>query len=64
MEVAASAPGAPRTIRWGVLGAAKIAREHVIPAPNTTPDCRVVTLASRSTERGRAAADRAPTPAR
>ena len=55
----AAAPGvgpAPRTIRWGVLGAAKIALEHVIPATNATPGARVVALASRSPEAGRAAA--------
>lgn len=58
MAEAASRSDAPRTIRWGVLGAAKIALEYVIPATNATPGAQVVALASRSTERGRAAADR------
>ncbi|MEO5769410.1 MAG: Gfo/Idh/MocA family oxidoreductase, partial [Polyangia bacterium] len=45
-----------KEIRWGVLGAAKIALERVIPALQATPGARVVALASRTTEKAQAAA--------
>lgn len=48
-----------KEIRWGVLGAAKIALERVIPALQATPGARVVALASRTTEKARAAAQTA-----
>jgi predicted dehydrogenase len=35
-------------VRWGILGAAKIAREQVIPGLMKSPWCEVVGLASRS----------------
>jgi predicted dehydrogenase len=53
---AAAGPDAPRTIRWGVLGAAKIAREYVIPATNATAGSQVVALASRAPDRAQALA--------
>jgi predicted dehydrogenase len=45
-----------RKIRWGVLGAAKIARTKVIPAMQRSLECEVTALASRSLETARAAA--------
>jgi len=44
-------------IRWGVLGAAKIAREKVIPAMQGKKEYEVTGIASRSMERAKAAAD-------
>ena len=43
-------------VRWGVLGAARIARTKVIPAMQRSTECEVVALASRSLETARAAA--------
>jgi predicted dehydrogenase len=43
-------------IRWGVLGAAKIARTKVIPAMQRAEEGEVTALASRSLETARAAA--------
>ena len=43
-------------IRWGVLGAAKIARTKVVPAMQRSQECEVTALASRSLETARAAA--------
>ena len=43
-------------IRWGVLGAAKIARTKVIPAMQRAQEGEVTALASRSLETARAAA--------
>lgn len=45
-----------KKIRWGVLGAAKIARTKVIPAIQRSAEGEVVALASRSLENARAAA--------
>jgi len=45
-------------IRWGVLGAANIAVEKVIPAMQRGARTEVVAIASRRPEAGRAAADR------
>jgi predicted dehydrogenase len=45
-----------KKIRWGVLGAAKIARTKVIPAMQRAQDGEVTALASRSLETARAAA--------
>ncbi len=44
-------------LRWGVLGAAKIGREKVIPAMQRGAHCDIVALASRDDERARNAAD-------
>jgi predicted dehydrogenase len=46
-------------IRWGVLGAAKIAREHVIPAIQASHNGRVVALTSRNATKGAQACERA-----
>lgn len=46
------------TIRWGVLGAAKIAIEKVIPAMQASLFCDVVAIASRNLEKARVAAKR------
>jgi predicted dehydrogenase len=45
-------------IRWGVLGAANIAVEKVIPAMQRGANTEVVAIASLRRERGRAAADK------
>jgi predicted dehydrogenase len=45
-----------RKIRWGVLGAAKIAVEKVIPAMQQCERCTIAALGSRSLEKGRQAA--------
>lgn len=45
-------------IRWGVLGAAKIAVEKVIPAMQQAEDSEIVAIASRDSERARLAAGR------
>ena len=45
------------TLRWGVLGAAKIAREKVVPAMQQAPNCDVIAIASRSLDTARSAAD-------
>jgi predicted dehydrogenase len=44
-------------VRWGVLGAAKIARTKVIPAFLKAAHAEIVALASRSPDTARAAAD-------
>jgi predicted dehydrogenase len=59
-QTAPSAPG--RIIRWGVLGAAKIALERVIPATNASAGATVLAIASRSRDKARAAADRLDIP--
>ena len=46
----------PDKVRWGVLGAAKIAIEHVIPALQKGSRCEVVAIASRTLEKARRAA--------
>jgi predicted dehydrogenase len=45
-----------RRIRWGVLGAAKIATDKVVPAMQQAPNCEIVAIASRTEERARDAA--------
>src|SRR5450432_548969 len=45
-----------KKIRWGVLGAARIARMKVIPALQRSEECEVIALASRSLANARAAA--------
>ncbi len=42
-----------RLLRWGVLGAANIARRRVIPAIQGSANGRVVAIASRDPEKGR-----------
>jgi predicted dehydrogenase len=49
-------------VRWGVLGAANIAREKVIPAIQRSRHGEVVAIASRDAARARAAADAAGIP--
>lgn len=49
-------------VRWGVLGAAKIAVEKVIPAMQQGSHCQIVGLASRSLERAKRTADRLQIP--
>jgi predicted dehydrogenase len=46
-----------RTIRWGVLGAAKIATAKVIPAMQRSAICRVTAIASRDLARAREAGE-------
>ena len=40
-------------IRWGVLGAARIARTKVIPAMQRSAECEITALASRLGSRSR-----------
>ena len=47
-----------RAVKWGVLGAAKIGMEKVIPAMQRGEHCEIVALASRDGARARAAADK------
>ena len=44
-------------VRWGVLGAANIAVQKVIPAMRRSRHCEVVAIASRDPAKARAAAD-------
>src|SRR5947207_13351431 len=44
-------------LRWGVLGAARVARRRVIPAIQASANGVVVALASRDLDKGRAVAD-------
>ncbi|WP_154854363.1 Gfo/Idh/MocA family protein [Cyclobacterium xiamenense] len=46
-----------RKLKWGVLGAAKIAREKVIPAMQNSTDYEIYGLASRELERARSVAN-------
>src|SRR5690349_17415148 len=46
------------TLRWGILGAANIALQKVIPAMQATTRARVVAIASRDLEKARTAASR------
>ena len=43
------------TIRWGVLGAASIARTRTLPAMHKAPSVELVALASRSMDKSAAA---------
>ena len=45
-----------RKVKWGVLGAAKIAREKVIPAMQKGDCCEIVAIASRDAAKAQAAA--------
>jgi predicted dehydrogenase len=45
-------------MNWGILGAAKIALEKVIPAMAGSPDFQVYGIASRNMEKARAAAEK------
>jgi predicted dehydrogenase len=45
-------------IRWGVLGVAQIAVEHVIPGMQQGANCEVAAIASRTLEKARQAASR------
>ncbi len=45
-------------VRWGILGAAAIADERVVPAMAASPLCEVVAVAARDAARARAFADR------
>lgn len=45
-------------IRWGILGAAKIAREHLIPAIQLSVDGVVIAVASRDFAKGKALCQR------
>lgn len=49
-------------LRWGILGAANIARQHVIPAIQSSERGRVVAIASRSRQRAEIAAQEAGIP--
>ncbi|MEP6729339.1 MAG: Gfo/Idh/MocA family oxidoreductase [bacterium] len=48
----------PKPVRWGVLGAANIAVEKVIPAMQRSAHTPVVAIASRDLRKAQAAADR------
>lgn len=45
-----------RKVRWGVLSTAKIGREKVIPAMQTSPFCDIIAIASRNLEQAEMAA--------
>ena len=45
-------------IRWGILGAAAIAVDKIIPALQQSPSCLLEALASRSLEKARLVSDR------
>ena len=45
------------TLKWGVLSTAKIGRVHVIPALQAAPNCEVVSIAGRDSERTRVVAE-------
>jgi predicted dehydrogenase len=45
-----------RKVKWGILGAAKIARQRVIPAMQKSSFCEVIALASRDGDKAQAAA--------
>lgn len=51
-----------RKVRWGVLGAARIAVEKVIPAMQKGSCCEIAAIASRSLARAQEAADRLAIP--
>jgi predicted dehydrogenase len=46
-----------KEVSWGVLSTAKIGRQHVIPAIQQAPQCKVVAMASREPGRAREVAD-------
>ena len=45
-----------RKVKWGILGAAKIARQRVIPAMQKSDLCEVTAIASRDPDKAQAAA--------
>lgn len=45
------------TLRWGILGLGRVARNRMIPALGTAERCRLVAVASRDPEAARAVAD-------
>src|ERR1035438_6050235 len=45
-----------RKVKWGILGAAKIARQRVIPAKQKSDLCEVTAIASRDPDKAQAAA--------
>lgn len=47
---------ATRMLRWGILGAARIALRHVLPAFRLAPHAHAAAIAARDPERARAAA--------
>lgn len=47
-----------KSVRWGILGVAKIATEKVIPAMKHAAGAQVIAIASRSAEKAREAATR------
>ena len=49
-------PGMARTVNWGVLGAANIATERVIPAMNEAPSATLLAVSSRDEQKARAVA--------
>src|SRR5208337_878644 len=53
-----SKEAALRKVKWGVLGAAKIAVEKVIPAMERGEVCEIAAIASRDPAKARAAAER------
>lgn len=50
-----------KSIRWGVLGAAKIAREHLCPAINESRHGTLAALATRNPQKAQAFSERYPT---
>lgn len=52
-----------KPVKWGILGAARIAEGAILPAMTKSPACAVRAIAARDAERARAMADRhgAPT---
>ena len=49
-------PETLNTVRWGILGAANIALQKVVPAMQATARARVVAIASRNADKARGAA--------
>src|SRR4051812_34971018 len=45
-----------RALRWGILGAANIAVQKVVPAMRASPRARILAIASRDLEKARDAA--------
>ena len=61
MTAPASGTALPR-VRWGILGAARIAMERVIPATQACAQAEVVAIASRALDKAQAAAARRSIP--
>jgi D-xylose 1-dehydrogenase (NADP+, D-xylono-1,5-lactone-forming) len=47
-----------KTVKWGVLGTATIAMEHVIPAISAARNAEIIAIASRDLKRAKGAAER------